>query len=155
MASQRAELLSAAQRSLVAAGARDRTGWLALFAAGGRVEDPVGSSPHRGRVAIGHFYDTFIGPREITFDLEADLVVGATVLRDLTLVIQMSPTLTMRVPAYIRYDMTDTAEGIRIAALSAYWELPAMIRQFLRGGNEVSGYVHVFTSRRRRSGAPP
>lgn len=134
MASARTDVLSAAQRSLAAAGAHDRAGWLELFTAGGRVEDPVGSSPHRGRAAIGHFYDTFIGPRDITYDLDADLVAGTTVLRDLTLVIQMSPTLTMAVPAYIRYDMTHTPDGLRIAALSAYWELPAMIRRFLRGG---------------------
>ncbi|MBX7455225.1 ketosteroid isomerase family protein [Mycolicibacterium sp. 3033] len=134
MASPRTDVLSAARQSLAAAGAHDRSGWLALFAAGGRVEDPVGSSPHRGRAAIGHFYDTFIGPREISYDLDHDLVAGATVLRDLTLVIEMSPTLTMAVPAYIRYDMAHTADGLRIAALSAYWELPAMIRRFLRGG---------------------
>ncbi len=134
MASARADVLSAAHRSLAAAGAHDRPGWLGLFTADGRVEDPVGSSPHRGHVAIGHFYDTFIGPRDITYDLEADLVAGPMVLRDLTLVIRMSPALTMQVPAYIRYDMKDTPDGLRIAALSAYWELPAMIRRFLLGG---------------------
>lgn len=134
MASPHADVLSAAHRSLAAAGAHDRAGWLGLFAADGRVEDPVGSAPHRGRVAIGHFYDTFIGPREIAYELDADVVVGTTVLRDLTLVIGMSSTLTMRVPAYIRYDMRDTPDGLRIAALAAYWELPAMIRRFLRGG---------------------
>lgn len=134
MASSRADVLSAAQRSLAAAGAHDRPGWLGLFTADGRVEDPVGSAPHRGRAAIGHFYDTFIGPREITYDLDADLVVGTTVLRDLTLAVRMSPTLTMHVPTYIRYDMAHTPDGLRIAGLSAYWELPAMIRRFLRGG---------------------
>jgi hypothetical protein len=134
MASLRADVLSAAQRSLAAAGAHDRAGWLGLFTDDGRVEDPVGSSPHRGRVAIGHFYDTFIGPRDISHDLDADLVAGATALRDLTLEIRMSPTLTMQVPAYIRYDTRDTPAGLRIAALSAYWELPAMIRRFLLGG---------------------
>ncbi|MEW5809793.1 MAG: nuclear transport factor 2 family protein [Actinomycetota bacterium] len=130
----RADVLSAAQRSLAAAGAHDREGWLGLFTADGRVEDPVGSAPHRGRAAIGHFYDTFIGPREITHHLEADLVAGATVLRDLTLEIQMSDTLRMQVPTYIRYDVEDTPDGLRIAALSAYWELPTMIGRFLRGG---------------------
>ena len=134
MTSPRADVLSAAHRSLAAAGEHDRAGWLDLFTADGRVEDPVGSSPHRGRAAIGNFYDTFIGPRQISYDLDADLVVGATVLRDLTLAIQMSSTLTMQVPAYIRYDLKDTAGGLRIAALSAYWELPAMVRRFLGGG---------------------
>ena len=129
----RADLLATAQRSLTAAAGHDREGWIALFTADGRVEDPVGSRPHRGHVAIGHFYDTFIGPRAITHHPDVDLVVGATVLRDLELEIQMAPALTMRVPAYIRYDLKADTD-LRIAALSAYWELPAMMGQFARGG---------------------
>lgn len=135
MSVARADLLATAQRSLVAVGAHDRDGWIGLFTADCRVEAPVGSQPHRGHVAIGHFYDTFIGPREITHHPDVDLVVGTTVVRDLELEIQMAPTLTMRVPSYIRYDLTiDRDDELRIAALSAYWELPAMIGQFARNG---------------------
>jgi hypothetical protein len=39
-------------------------GW---YAAKGRIEDPVGSWPHCGPLRIERFYDTFIGPRDITF----------------------------------------------------------------------------------------
>lgn len=130
----RADLLATAQRSLAMASAHDRDGWVGLFTADGRVEDPVGSAPHRGHVALGHFYDTFIGPRAITHHPDTDLVVGNSVVRDLELEIQMAPTLTMRVPTYIRYDLRDDHDEPRIAALSAYWELPAMIGQFARGG---------------------
>lgn len=130
----RADVLSAAQRSLTAAGARDREAWVGLFTADGRVEDPVGSAPHRGHVAIARFYDTFIGPRSITHQLEGDIVVGTIVIRDLELVIAMSSTLTMRVPVFIRYDLRNEKDEPRIAALSAYWELPAMIGQFARTG---------------------
>ena len=132
-----ADLLATAQRSLVAAGAHDRDGWIGLFTADCRVEDPVGSRPHRGHVAIGHFYDTFIGPREITHHPDMDLVVGSTVVRDLELEIQMAPTVTsspLRVPTFIRYDLKTEGDELRIAALSAYWELPAMIGQFARSG---------------------
>lgn len=130
----RADVLSVAQRSLAAAGTHDRDGWIGLFTADGRVEDPVGSAPHRGRVTIGRFYDTFIGPRTITHHPERDLVVGNTVVRDLQLEIAMAATVTMRVPIYIRYDLRAEKDDLRIAALSAYWELPAMIGQFARGG---------------------
>ncbi|MGP4054764.1 nuclear transport factor 2 family protein [Mycobacterium sp. 4D054] len=130
----RADVLSAAQRSLAAAGAHDRAGWIGLFTADARVEDPVGSRPHRGHVAIGRFYDTFIGPRDISFRPDTDIVVGTTVLRDLELEIQMAPTVTLHVPTYIRYDLRDAGDELKIAALSAYWELPAMIGQFARGG---------------------
>ena len=37
-------------------------------------------------------------------------------------------------PVYIRYDLQEGGGGLKIAALSAFWELPAMVGQFLRGG---------------------
>lgn len=129
-----ADVLSAAHRSLATAGAHDRSGWLALFTADATVEDPLGSQPHRGQAALGRFYDTFIGPRAIDHRPGQDLVVGSTVLRDLELQITMAASLTMRVPAYLRYDLREDGGELKIAALSAYWELPAMIGQFLRGG---------------------
>ena len=130
----RANLLATAQRSLTAAGTHDRAGWIGLFTDDGLVQDPVGSQPHHGRVAIGQFYDTFIGPRAITHHPHVDIVLGSSVVRDLELEIQMASNLTMRVPTYIRYDLRADPDELRIAALSAYWELPAMIGQFLRGG---------------------
>lgn len=138
MAFTRVDLLSTAQRSLAAAGAHDRDGWIGLFTADGTIEDPVGSRPHRGRAAIGRFYDTFIGPRTIGFRPDGDIVVDATVIRDVELVIAMSPTLTLRVPTYIRYDLGDDPRdgrpGLKVVGLSAYWELPAMVTQFARSG---------------------
>ncbi|MFB1298420.1 nuclear transport factor 2 family protein [Mycobacterium sp. pW049] len=129
-----ADVLAAAQRSLAAAGEHDRDGWIGLFTGDGRVEDPVGSAPHRGHTAIGRFYDTFIAPRSISFRSEGDLVVGSVVIRDVELVIQMSSSLTMNVPTYIRYDLRDERGELKVAALSAYWELPAMVGQFARAG---------------------
>jgi len=134
MAFTRADLLATAERSPAAACARDRSAWVGLFTPNGRVEDPVGSRPHRGTAAIGRFYDTFIGPRDITFRRDVDIVVGTTVIRDGELEVTMASALTLRVPVYIRYDLQDEADGLKIAALSAFWELPAMVGQFLRGG---------------------
>ena len=37
----------------------------------------------------------------------------------------------MTIPAYLRYDLDD---ALRIARLQAFWELPAMVRQFARSG---------------------
>jgi hypothetical protein len=134
MAFTRADMLATAERSPAAAGAGDRTAWVGLFTSDGRVEDPVGSTPHRGVGAIGAFYDTFIGPRVIRYHPDVDIVVGPTVVRDGELEVTMASTLTLRVPVYIRYDLTDEAGQLKIAALSAFWELPAMVGQFLRGG---------------------
>jgi len=126
-----AEMLAAVDRSPEAAGAHDRDGWIGLFGADGRVEDPVGSRPHVGRAQIERFYDTFIGPRDITFHRGADVVSGHTVVRDVILQVRMSPSVTMRIPAYLRYDLDDSLEIVR---LQAFWELPAMVWQFARTG---------------------
>jgi hypothetical protein len=134
MTFSRADMLAAAKQSLAAGGARDRDSWVGLFASSGRIQDPVGSQPHRGRTAIGRFYDTFIGPRRIVSDPDVDIVVGSTVIRDLTLEVGMSSTLTLRIPAYLRYDLTDEHGELKIAALYAFWQLPAMVGQFLRSG---------------------
>ena len=46
----------------------------------------------------------------------------------------MGPTVTMRIPAVLRYDMRTVADDWRIERLRAYWELPAMMLQFLGNG---------------------
>lgn len=145
----RAELLTAVERSPQAAAAHDRAAWVNLFADGGRVEDPVGSRPHRGAAEIAQFYDTFIGPRDITFHRDVDIVAGSTVIRDLELQVAMGPAgpgardaaVTMRIPAYLRYALEPASQPssprARITELQAYWELPAMVVQFLRHGTRA------------------
>ena len=66
------------------------------------------------------FYDTFIGPREITNHPDVDIVVGSTVIRDLDLEVKMASTLTMRIPAYLRYDVRQDNGEVKIAALYAF-----------------------------------
>jgi len=128
----RDDLLAVVERSPAAAAAHQREDWVGLFTAGGVVEDPVGSRPHRGHPELERFYDTFIGPRDITFHRDTDVVVGATVVRDLELEVRMSADLVMRIPAYLRYDVD--VEAMKIARLQAHWELPAMVVQFARSG---------------------
>ncbi|WP_297595564.1 ketosteroid isomerase family protein [Mycobacterium sp.] len=130
----RERLLAAVERSPQAAGAHDRAGWVALFTGDGRVEDPVGSRPHVGHEQIGRFYDTFIGPRDIKFHRDIDIVFGTTVLRDLELEVAMGPAVTMYIPAFLRYDLREANGQWLIGELRAYWELPAMLAQFLRTG---------------------
>lgn len=140
----RADLLAIVERSPAAAGGHDRTGWVSLFSAGGVVEDPVGSRPHRGAAELTRFYDTFIGPRDITFHRDVDVVCGNTggqerrdrrigiVVRDLELEVRMSAAVVMRIPAFLRYDVDPEAH--EITHLQAHWELPAMVAQFARSG---------------------
>jgi hypothetical protein len=131
-ATAREHLLAIVERSPAAAGAHDRAGWVGLFTAGGTVEDPVGSRPHRGPDELTRFYETFIGPRDITFHRDLDVVAGSTVIRDLELEVRMSAAVVMRIPAFLRYDVDPDAEAI--TRLRAHWELPAMVAQFARSG---------------------
>ncbi|MBW0016884.1 MAG: nuclear transport factor 2 family protein [Mycobacterium sp.] len=133
----REDLLAAAERSPQAAAAHDRAGWVGLFASDGSVEDPVGSRAHSGHAQIGRFYDTFIGPRDIKFHRDLDIVCGPVVLRDLDLEVTMGSAVTMFIPAFLRYDLREVNGEWRIAALRAYWELPAMMLQFLRSGTDA------------------
>jgi len=61
----REQLLATVARSPQAFTVHDRDGWVGVFTADARVEDPVGSQPHVGYEQIYRFYDTFIGPRDI------------------------------------------------------------------------------------------
>jgi hypothetical protein len=138
MSTTPAAVLATVERSPAAVAGHDRQAWVGLFTADGRVEDPVGSRPHIGRDQLARFYDTFIGPRTITFHRDVDIVAGSTVLRDLVLEVAMgsrdSACVTMHIPAILRYDVQSHGGELRIAALRAYWELPAMAVQFARCG---------------------
>ncbi|CQD16967.1 steroid delta-isomerase [Mycobacterium europaeum] len=134
----RETLLAAVERSPRAAAAHDRAGWVALFTDDARVEDPVGSRPHVGHEQIGRFYDTFIGPRDITFHRDLDIVFETVVLRDLELEVAMGSGVTMHIPAFLRYDLRDANGRWRIEELRAYWELPAMVLQFLSTGSRAA-----------------
>jgi hypothetical protein len=130
-------LLAAVERSPEAAAAHDRAGWVGLFTTDGRIEDPVGSRPHVGHGEIGRFYDTFIGPRDIAFHRDLDVVQGRAVVRDLDLEVAMGSAgsaVTMTIPAILRYDLRDVDGEWKVAMLRAYWELPSMMLQFLRNG---------------------
>src|ERR1700747_2805404 len=134
MSSTAEDLLATVEQSPRATAAHDRAGWVSLFTDNGCAEDPVGSGSHVGHVQLGRFYDTFIGPREITFHRDLDIVTGTSVIRDLTLEVAMGSGVRVLIPVFLRYDLRATENAWRIARLRAYWELPAMIGQFLRNG---------------------
>lgn len=128
------DLIAAVQASPRAVARHDKSAWLALFTDDAEVHDPVGSRAHIGRDAISRFYDTFIGPNTIAFDVERDLVGGRTVVRDLHIRTTMSTGATVTVPMHLRYDLVEAGAGWRITRLAAHWELPTMIARLLRTG---------------------
>ncbi len=120
------------ERSRAAVRAKDREGWLDLFAEDGVVEDPIGPSPfdpegrgHRGREAIGAFYDNVIaGSERIDFDIEESVLCG----NEAAAVGTIRTTLAGgRHVAVTRCIFTYRADGEgRLAALRSYWELDKM-----------------------------
>ncbi|MFD0363669.1 nuclear transport factor 2 family protein [Nocardia sp. GCM10030253] len=129
-----ADLLAAVQASPRAVAAHDRAAWVGLFSTDAVVNDPVGSRPHIGRSAIERFYDTFIGPNTITFQVDHDFVSPPTVVRDLMIKTTMSTGATVVVPMHLRYDLVEEDGTWKITRLAAHWELAAMIVQLLRTG---------------------
>ncbi|WP_067860132.1 nuclear transport factor 2 family protein [Nocardia shimofusensis] len=142
-----ADLLAAAQASPRAVAAHDKAAWVGLFAPDAAVNDPVGSAPHLGPAAIGRFYDTFIAPNTIAFHVDRDLIAGRTVVRDLSIETTMSTGATVLVPMHLRYDLTATDDGLRIARLAAHWELAPMVLCLLRTGLPGLGAVAVLGPR--------
>lgn len=112
----------------------DKEAWLGLFTRDAEVHDPVGSRAHAGEQAISRFYDTFIAPNHIAFDVEHDVVDGDTVVRDLVIETTLSTGLQIGVPTHIRYELSEEDDQLKIRRLFAHWELRRMVWQTLATG---------------------
>ena len=91
MAFTRSDVLATAERSPAAAGARDKdgVGWAVHLGRTGRGPGRLAART-AGEAAIARFYDTFIGPRDIRYRADVDIVTGSTVVRDGELEIAMA-----------------------------------------------------------------
>lgn len=134
------ELLDLVRQSPAAVAAKDRAGWVALFAHYSIVEDPVGSRPHlsgvydrgtgkRGSGPLERFYDTFIAPNTIVFHVHNDVVCGDTVVRDLDIEISMGSRVRVVVPMHLLYETVLQEGEPRIFRLAAHWEFLPMVKQ--------------------------
>jgi len=119
------------KRSMAAIEAKDRAGWLALFAQDAVVEDPIGpsmldpeGSGHRGIDAIARFYDTVIAPAEqIEFHIRDSYDCGVEVANVGEIHITMGGKVGIcRVVSTYRA----TGDG-KLAALRAYWDPDALV----------------------------
>jgi steroid Delta-isomerase len=117
-----------ARASQAAVAARDREGWLSLFAADAVVQDPIGSSPldpegagHRGRAAIAAFYDNVIARSErITFEIEHSYLCGDEVA-DVGVIRTTLPGGQHVAVVRGVYTYRSNGQG-KLAALRAFWE---------------------------------
>jgi hypothetical protein len=120
----------AASASITAVEAGDRDAWLALFAPGAVVADPVGPSPfdpegngHRGIDAIGAFYDAVIAEPQIRFSIRESYVAGSSCANVGTITSTFADGSAAVVDGVYVYEVTD--DGL-IASLRAYWELEGL-----------------------------
>ena len=119
--------LAAAQRSIAAVEAGERERWLDLFAPDALVEDPIGVSifdpagkGHRGRDAIGAFFDTAIAPNQVRFHIERSHPAGAD---EVARVGTVTTTLADGSRAIIDGVFTYRVDGDGlITNLRAYWQ---------------------------------
>ena len=113
--------------SMRAVEAGDKAAWLALFAPDAVVEDPIGESPmdptgqgHRGPAAIEAFYDTVIGPNDVSFVIERSHAAGNEVANVGTISTVMGDGSVVHTDLVATYRVDEQG---RVVALRAYWSM--------------------------------
>lgn len=127
MSYSKKQLVDVVERSPAFVAEHDRDGWLGVFAADAQVEDPVGAPPApKATGAIGRFWDVFIGPNDIHFEVRGDYTLGRSVFRDIVIHTKIAGAFQLDVPAYLLYQLDDRTGTLQIARLSAHWDLARM-----------------------------
>lgn len=123
---------AASRRSMAAAMAGDREGWLACFAPDAIVEDPVGVSPldptgqgHRGIEAITAFWDESIAPMQgLRFEIQDSFACANEVVNVGAIHLTLPDGSTARTDGAFHYTIDDDGQVTR---LRAFWELERMM----------------------------
>jgi len=123
----------ASRRSMDAVRKKDKEAWLNNFSDDGCVEDPVGESPldpagrgHRGKAAIGMFWDTMIAPGRIEFDIRESWPAGDKAVANVGSIFNETPDGT-RIEAKGVYVYYVNDEG-KITNLRAYWDYDTTLK---------------------------
>jgi len=122
---------AASKRSLQAVQAKNREAWLDLFADDAVIEDPIGVSPidptgngHRGRAAIGAFWDKQIAPVSIRFEVRESYASGSECANVGTITISMANGMKARVDGVFVYRVNDAG---KLVSMRAHWEFDRML----------------------------
>ena len=125
----------------------DREGWLGLFSSSAVVEDPVGAGWNcKGRDwrggcdALGRFYDIFIGPNDIKFTVNQDIVTENEVVRDVLIHTRLPNGAVSEVSAYLIYRGVEEGREVKLAGLQAHWDFRGNALRLLRN-NGMKGIV--------------
>ncbi|MCW2750107.1 MAG: hypothetical protein JWR83_1217 [Aeromicrobium sp.] len=147
----RADVLALVRSSPTYVAAHDKTGWIGIFGGHYVIEDPVGSRPVRSQDAgaLERFWDTFIAPNEIEFQVAQDWVDGFDVVRDVTIVTTLRPDVVVRTPAHLIYQ-TEYEDGtLSVRRMAAHWEPLPVYLQLMRPkwahmAAALSQFAHMF-----------
>ena len=119
------------KKSIAAVKAKRKEDWLALFAADGVIQDPVGKSPidpsgegHRGTAAIAAFWDNQIAPNTIQFEVRESYAAGAECANVGTISIGMPNGMKARCDGVFVYRVNDAG---KLVSLRAFWEFDQMV----------------------------
>lgn len=134
MTPDREEVLALVRSSPRFVAAHDRTGWIGIFGDEYVVEDPVGARPVRSDDpgALETFWDTFIAPNDIEFEVAQDWIDGFDVARDVTVVTTMRPGVVVRTPAHLLYQTAYVGDVLEVRRMAAHWEPLPVYAQLLR-----------------------
>ena len=120
----------AARNSWRCVQSKDREGWLALMADDVCIEDPIGAAPTnptgngvRGKEAVGEFYDTNIGPNQLTVETHESRTAGNESAHVLTLRTRFPNGMTAIVRGLFTYLVNDAG---KLTNLRGYWEMDDM-----------------------------
>lgn len=114
--------------------ARNREGWLALFAEDAVLQDPVGVSPfdtagegHKGKVAIGAFWDNVIEPNGGIFRIRESYPAANECANVITLgkALPNGKLFDVHFVGVYRVD-----EAGKIVSLKAYWQFDKVMAEF-------------------------
>ena len=135
MGHSREAVLAVVERSPAAVAVHDRAAWLDLFSDDAVVEDPVGSAPApKTDGTLGRFYDTFIAPHGIRFEIRRDHFLGDDVFRDAVIHTHVRDGVDVQVEAYLLYQVADRGGALKARRMAAHWTLARMTGLALRLG---------------------
>ena len=120
----------AAWRSIDAVARGDKQAWLDNFAETAVVEDPVGKSildpeglGHRGKQAIGAFWDKNIAAGRPIFSLQHSIAAGQECANVGTLVTQFENGVLSKIHGVFIYRVNEAG---KVVSLRTYWEFQDM-----------------------------
>jgi len=126
----------ASQRSMQCVESKNKSAWLDLFAEDASIEDPVGTSPldpegkgHRGKTAINAFWDNFIAPSTIRFDIRQSYACGSEVANVGVITTTMPNGAKALAEGVFVYRVNPAG---KILSLRAFWEFERMAASMQR-----------------------